>query len=206
MAITYPLTMPTIRIHSMRLIRTVAEKRRRSPDTFTTEVQVRDGQILMFEVVLNRMRPDHADIWAAFFDQLNGSEGTFLTYPYQRPQPKGAATGTPLVNGADQQGKILLTNGWTPEVSGILKQGDYISLGTGTATRLYRIAKDADSDLAGAAELDIWPSLRETPADNDAITTDHPMGIFRMSSNQYAEQFEPGNVVTGMNFSFEEAW
>ena len=39
------------------------------------------------------------------------------------------------------------------------------------------------SDNAGNATLNIWPSLREQPADGEAINLDNPTGLFRLADN-----------------------
>ncbi len=60
--------------------------------------------------------------------------------------PRGAATGTPLVKGASQTGNTLTTDGWTTGVTGILKAGDWIQLGTGSTSTLHKLQQAADSD------------------------------------------------------------
>jgi hypothetical protein len=94
----------------------------------------------------------------------------------------GVATGTPLVNGADQnvtyaasknsQSQVLLTDGWTASKTGILKAGDVITLAdvyavndrTKVSTgelQNFAVIADADSDAVGnnEASLTISPAI-----------------------------------------------
>lgn len=98
--------------------------------------------------------------------------------------------GTPSVAGADQTGETLLTDGWAPGVTGILRQGDRISLGD---NRLHEVSVDADSDAMGRATLTIAPPLVLAPEDNQAISTLRPTAYFTLTDNQQGRnQSKPG--------------
>lgn len=125
-----------------------------------------------------------AERWIAWMAALRGRYGTFLLGDPLGKTPRGVATGTPLVNGAGQTGRSLVTDGWTPSITGILKAGDYIQLGTGTTTRLYKVMQDVNSNGSGQATLDIFPILRESPADNAAVTKSSCKGTFRLTVNR----------------------
>jgi len=115
----------------------------------------------------------------AFLCSLKGSEGTFYLNDPLMKTPTGTATGTPLVNGASQTGYSLVTDGWTNSVTNILKAGDYIQVGS----YLYMNLTDVNSNGSGQATLDIWPSLRASPADNASIVVTNPKGIFRLDND-----------------------
>lgn len=145
------------------------------------------------------------DTWLAFLASLRGITGTFLFGDPIKTSVRGIGTGTPLVKGASQTGKELITDGWTTSQTGILLAGDYIQIGTGTSTRLHRLTQDANSDGSGNATLDIFPRLREAPADNAVITLTNCKGTFRLASNEQSWDFSPGDLITGITFPIMEA-
>jgi hypothetical protein len=149
----------------------------RSPWTFQTQVQEHQGQLWMLEASVAPCKREQAEPWVAFLESLKGPVGTFLIGDPLARVPRGVAGGTPLVKGAGQTGEALETDGWTPSTTGILKAGDYIQVGQ----RLYKLKQDANSDGSGNSTLEIYPRLRESPADNAAIVTNAPVGLFRLN-------------------------
>jgi hypothetical protein len=125
------------------------------------------------------MTRNEAEEFNAFLISLMGQKGTFYLGDPLAEQPRGVASGSPLVKGATQTGNELLTDGWDTSVTGILLAGDYIQIGQ----RLYKLLEDADSDGSGNATLQIFPRLAESPADNETIITDSCVGIFRLTDN-----------------------
>lgn len=100
----------------------------------------------------------------------------------------GGAGGTPLVNGANQTGSTLVSDGWASGTTS-LKRGDWISVGgiqglnplskapTGSAPQ-FVVTADI-SDTTGAITIPIYPSIitsgalrnvSASPADNAVIT------------------------------------
>ena len=184
MTVTYPLQLPAFpdaAAVTIKPLNTVAVHT--SPHSLKQQVQRFDGQLWQADIKLRSMPRALAAPWTAFLLKLNGREGTVLVGDPDAAAPLGVATGTPLVDGAAQSGGTLNGKGWTPSVTGILKAGDYIQLGSGATTRLHQVLDDADSDGGGLAALTIWPDLRESPADGAAIVTNSPKGTFRMTSN-----------------------
>lgn len=137
--------------------------------------------------------------WIAFGLNLEGTYGTFLMGDPMAKKPRGVATGTPVVNGANQEGNTLVTSGWTSSITGILKKGDYIQIGSGTSSKLYMVTQDANSDGSGVANLNIQPALRTPPADGAAIITQNTVGLFRMVDNNFSWSVSPGDIY---RFSF----
>jgi hypothetical protein len=181
MAISYPISLPATPgfIRSRLLMRAVAAV---SASPFTGEQQVyqHQGQWWEGEATLPPMLRAAAEPWLAAFASLMGRRGTLL---FGDPDGKtwiGTGPGAPLVNGASQTGNSLITDGWTASMT--IKAGNYIQLGSGSSQRLYKILKDVVADGAGNATLDIFPRLRESPADNAAITTSNCKGVFRLTS------------------------
>lgn len=138
--------------------------------------------------------------WQAFGLSLQGGYGYFLMGDPLGKQPRGVASGTPVVNGAGQSGNTLMTEGWAFGVTGIMLAGDYIQIGTGLSAKLHMVVEDANSDGSGNALLKISPSLRSSPADGAAIITENTVGLFRMGSNDFSWSVAPGQVY---KFSFQ---
>ena len=80
----------------------------------------------------------------------------------------GPLGGTPLINGANQQGRSLTTRGWTPGLSGALKAGDFI--GIAGQTKVYMVTADVTADAFGLATVPIEPGLLAVPADGAVMT------------------------------------
>lgn len=111
-------------------------------------------------------RAQFAPIQALVIAQRGQWDSFSMVLPGHK-QPQGVATGTPLVNGATQSGRTLATRGWSANVTGILKAGDFIGI-TGQ-TKVYMVTSDANSDASGNATLVIEPALMATPADGAAL-------------------------------------
>lgn len=176
--ISYPLTPPEnvspTRI-SISTINAVAQSS--SPFTFQSQLQAHDGDGWLLEITLPTLPREDAAPWIGFLTALRGKFGTFLYGDPNSQSPLGIASGIPLVKGASQTGRTLITDGWTPSTTGILLAGDYIQLGQ----RLYMVVQDADSNGSGEATLEIFPQLRTSPADNEPITTDGTKGLFKLT-------------------------
>lgn len=180
MTISYPLTPPsTIAPKRVRFyaINTVGVAR--SPYTHATQVQEFNGQSWSADVMYPEMTRAEAEKFNAFLLALMGQKGTFYLGDPLAKEPRGNAGGTPRVNGSGQTGNSIITDGWTPSVTGILLMGDFIQIGQ----RLYKVLTDANSDGSGNATLDIWPRLNESPADNETVVTENCRGIFRLTQN-----------------------
>ena len=184
MTISFPLQLPAFPDNSavtVSPLNTVAVLT--SPHSLKQQVQRFGSQLWSAEIKLPPMPPAIAAPWMALLLSMNGREGTVLVGNPYAAAPLGVATGTPLVDGASQAGGTLATKGWSASVSGILKAGDYIQLGSGAATRLHQVLEDSDSDSGGLANLTLWPDLRDSPADGAAIVTQSPKGTFRQTAN-----------------------
>lgn len=209
MTISYPLTFPAVTGLSRVRLRqrdVVADQ----PSLFTgqNEIQVFPGQWWEGEFFLRPLvSRDRAMPWITFVKKLKGKTGTFLFGDPLGATPLGVATGTPLVKGGSQSGNQLVTDGWTPSVTGILKAGDYIQHGTGNDARLYMNLTDADSDSGGNATLDLWPDIRgdKVPADNDPLVISNAKGVFRLSINDNEWDISAPAFYDGITVPFREA-
>ena len=143
----------------------------------------------------------------AFLAKLNGREGTFLMGDPDGKTPRGAAAqapGTPLVKGAGQSGTTLVIDGAPAGTSGYFRAGDYVSLGSGLTTRLYKVLEDADSDGSGTVTLTLWPSLRASPADNAPVVVSNTLGLWRLASDERAWEADAARLY-GIGFTALEA-
>ena len=183
MAIVYPLSLPTTIPQAARIELTAQSSVgiSTSPFTFSSQRQEYEGMYWGISVTLPPMVRADAEEWITFLLQLNGPTGTFLIGDKLGKTPRGtvASPGSPQVDVGGQVGQTLNTKNWDNTSTGVLLAGDYIQL----QSRLYKILKDIDSDGSGLATLDIWPRLRESPADDTTLTTINCVGTFRLTSN-----------------------
>lgn len=202
--ITYPITLPSSPVQRSITIRPRASVAvAQSPFSFKQQVYAWSGQAWEGDLQLPPMTREQAMPWVAALISLNQSEGTFLLGDRAGRTARGIATGTPLVKGGSQTGYDLATDGWTAGQTGIMKAGDWLSLGSGTSTRLHMVMADANSNGSGEATLTLWPALRTSPSDNAAIDVTEPVGVFRLASTF---QFSIDELMTyGLGFSFVEA-
>jgi hypothetical protein len=201
MAIVYPVDLPdTTSYREARMTARTVVGVTKSPFTGAQQVQKHQGQWWEFECSLVPMVRDNSEDWIAFLLSLNGQEGTFLLGDPYGATPRGVATGTPLIKGASQTGKTLITDGWTVSTTNILKAGDYFQLGSGSNTRLHKVLTNTTSDSSGNATLDIFPEIKTAYADNTAITTSNAKGVFRLPSNEMAFDLKQASTY-GMSFA-----
>lgn len=190
MAESYPLNFPTaIGIASVRMTAKSVVGVAASPFTFSQQVFRHPGERFEADIVLPAMNRAEAEEFNAFRLRLRGQFGTFLFGDPAAATPRGSAAstpGTPVVNGADQTGDSLAIDGLPTSATGYLKAGDYIQLGTGASSQLYKVLEDADTNASGEATLNIFPALRSSPGDGATVTVSNAKGVFRLASNEMA--------------------
>jgi len=93
-----------------------------------------------------------------------------LLVPGSGKAAHGAGGGTPLVNGADQSGTSLVTDGWTASAAVRMKAGDCFTVAG--LDVLFRATADISSDGSGNATITIEPPIvaGSSPANNAALT------------------------------------
>jgi hypothetical protein len=173
-----------------------------SVSPFTGQQQVQDWQASWLEASISMPALTHAQAqqWIAFLMSLRGQAKVFQLGDPLAVSPRGSRLGTPLVDGAGQTGYLLATKGWTANAVGVLLPGDWIQIGY----RIYRTLAVATADGTGKLVLSIWPQLRESPADGDAITLTNTKGLWRLAANARKWSVTASRMY-GMEFDIREA-
>lgn len=186
MAITYPLSLPTvtgIATIELRAVNTVAVSS--SPFTFATQVHEYQGKAWQADVTLPPMKREEAEQWVAWLLSLKGQLGTFYLGDPNNATPLGSArdSDTVLVNGAVSSGNTIDIDSAPASTTDFLKAGDYLQIGTGTSRQLFKVLTDVDTNASGEATVDVWPNVRTSIADNASVTVESTQGLFRLSNN-----------------------
>jgi hypothetical protein len=213
MTITYPIDFPTdVGLTDAVLRIRTSNARSQSPFTLSEQIYSWAGQRWEIEAQLPRMKRAEAEIYHCFLAKLKGRQGTFTMYVPSGKSPRGVYEQTStdnllteagdhlrtesndniviefgssiVVKGGSQTGNTLVVDGFGANQTNVLRCGDFFQLGTGSNTRLYKILNDVNSDAAGSATLDIFPNLRSSPDDNEALILDNPKGLFRLATNE----------------------
>lgn len=142
-----------------------------SPLTGSTQTAVRKGTRWKCSFRFDNLIQSDSAIMQAFLAKLNGQEHRF-TIKDDSYVMGGSGGGTPLVNGANQSGTSLVTDGWPNNITGVLKAGDRIEVGG----ELKMVTADVNSGATtGPATIPIIPEIHTSPANNDPITTIDPL-------------------------------
>ncbi len=200
MAIDFP-TLPNFVTSSFRL-----EHNTRiflSPISKDEQRQGQTGGRWVATYALPSMNRTLASAWQSFFAQLEGKAETFNAKDPERLSPLGIGTGeTPLVNGASQTGKTLITDGWTINQTGLLLQGDLFSVNG----ELKIITSDVDSDSGGNATINFSPALRASPANNDLLTVDNTTIEMRLNLDDIGFRVNQNSIYQPLTFTATESF
>lgn len=172
MALTYPLTTPTtIGIESIEIRAVNAVATSQSPFTYKQQVVSFGGQRWEASVSIPSVHRDKAAEWATMLVALKGPVGTFLLGDPDYATPRGTVSSCVLTGNAGAETVTVV-------MTGSLKAGDYIQLGSGSSARLHKVLLDK----TGNGSLEIWPALRSDYSSETAIFN-NPKGLFRLASN-----------------------
>lgn len=209
MAINYPLALPTTTgIANITLTARNTIGITTSPFTLKQQVQKHAGQRWEAMVTLPPLDRDEAEEWISFLMKLSGSFGTFLLGDPNATTPRGGIKNYPTdamqVNGAGQSGNSLNIDQATASITGYLKAGDYLKIGSASTAELYKVLSDADSNASGEVTVDIWPNLRTTHADTERVYAANTTGVFRLANNQTDFNINQASIY-GLSFRAVEA-
>lgn len=201
MAISFPISCPaTPGFNDLRWQARSAVASQESEFTYQEKVYAWSGQCRTLVASLPPMSLVDAKLWQAWAYKLNGIEGTFYAGDSVGKLSQGSPGGTPLVAGSGQTGQDLTTDGWTHSITGLLKAGDWLSIGD----RLFTVLADVNSDGSGNATISVWPKIRTAYSDNAAISYGaSARGIFRLTD--WPEMgWDINRLQTGFKFSARE--
>ena len=139
-------------------------------------------------------RAQFAPIYA-FVVKQRGRYESFTIVPAVVSTGQGSPAGTPLVNGASQTGRSLVTDGWNASIA-IFKAGDFLKIAGND--KVYMCTADVSSDGSGDATISIEPALVASPADDGAIT--HSSVSFTVALTSGIQEF---STDTSGLFSYE---
>lgn len=146
--------------------------------------------------------------WRAFISGLMGAAGRFNAFDPSFTKPFGAfdsGLDTPLVKGAGQTGKSLITDGWRNSGVNLLKGGDYFELTLNSIKRLFLATADASSDGSGNMTISMVPPLQESPADNLALVLSTPKVEMMLAGDSEGLWNVPVNkLISGFTFAARE--
>jgi hypothetical protein len=182
--ITYPLSLPeTLGVARFAWTNFNSVGMMRSPFTYKPQVQQHQGQLWAAEVTIATTSKDE-DIapWYAFVAALEGPNGTFYMGDPRRTTllGNGPSGGPVRVMGGGQTGRTIATDGWPGSASNVVKKGDYIQIDN----HLHMVLSDHNTNSSGETTIDIWPRLRESPADNTVIVLENTVGVFQLADSE----------------------
>jgi len=200
MSITYPVSMPAGDPGPKDIVLTANYVVAQSVSPYSSQEQVYQHPGSWWELTSNLppMTRAQAEKWIGFLLSLRGRFGTFLFGDPSAVNPQGNAGGSPIVSGANQTGGSLVITGLT----GTIKAGDYFSVGSGVTQRLY---KNLTDQSGSPATLDIFPFLRESPANSAPLTLVNAQGVFRLSDNAQPWSVDEA-LHYGLSFKAREAF
>ena len=111
--------------------------------------------------------------WRSFIAQARGQANDFQI-PVD-PTAQSAAVATPLINGAGQTGRSLVTDGW-PISTTALQAGQFVTINN----QLLQLTANVVSNASGQATITFEPPIRAAPADNTAIEFKNPFCLMYM--------------------------
>lgn len=156
-------------------------------------------------LTLPKMTRTQAAQWLAFLMAARGAANCFLIGDPSMITPQGNPQGTPLVDNTITTNNTamttaLVTKGWLASTTRLLLPGDYIQIGN----RLHVLLNTVNSDSGGAATLQLWPSLREQPANNAPVICNNAKGLFRLAMNKRTWSVDETRLF-GLSFKVIEA-
>lgn len=168
-----------------------------SPLSGQTQTLELTGARWAADYILQPMERDDAATWYAFLMDLGGSAGRFFGFDPINKTPRGTISGsTLLVDGASQTGTTLNCDGAALSTL-VLKKGDYFEVNG----ELKVCTADCTSDGAGDITLTFKPSLRDSPADNAAVTIQDATCTMMLIDDQQAFYDIDEFQLLGLRFS-----
>jgi hypothetical protein len=152
----------------------------------------------VFTINTGVIRAAEVPDWEAFLDQLDGMSNRVRAWDWRREQPLGPATGTPTVRVAGG-GTSLQTQGWAPNINGVLLRGSYM----GINDELKRLSGSINSDSLGRATITFRPPTRANVPVGTPLVLVKPTAKFYMTTERPVFR-QDGARHPPVSLSFEE--
>jgi len=152
------------------------------PSSLTSGIQViaRPGGRWLLSLTWENIYGDKYRELIAMLTLLNGAEHAINFAPSTwKHAARGDWGGTPVVDGGSQTGNTLAVRGADINTTDWVKAGDIFRIVVGSTNYLHMATTDGDSDGTGDVSFGIWPELRTSPSDGDAIAINQA-GLFRL--------------------------
>jgi hypothetical protein len=130
----------------------------------------RGGDHWAMEIASGALKPLQARELAA--DVLRGAGERVRAYVPMHGIDVGAI-GLPKVNGANQLGSSLITDGWQAQTA-IRKGWMFNILFADALQSLHLVTAEVVANGSGAATIGFWPPMRDIPADNASLEFAEP--------------------------------
>lgn len=169
-----------------------------SPFTGSTQTVRWVGSAWKCSITMPSLDELEAIAMEALIFELDGIAGRVKLWDFGRTP--NVVRGTPRINGANQLGTTVNTDGWTPSVK-VLKKGDYFTVGN----ELKYVLADVTSNASGQASVKFAPQLRVAPADNALLEVAKPYAIFRLVDDENGVDRKPA-FDNGFTLEFVEAF
>lgn len=141
-----------------------------SPITEATRTGGIPGTRWIQSLRFNNMTVAKSALLEGLLMRLEGQANRLVLHRIGRPAPRGLATGTPLVNGANQTGSSINIDGLVANAQGVYLIGDMLGIGG----ELKLVTANVNANASGQAAVAFKPALRASPSDNSAIVTAKP--------------------------------
>lgn len=191
--IQWPQTNPYIGFGSYTLKLSRKTAIMRSPFTGTRQALVSPYALWVFSGKFSKQQLLNAAALRSFLVQLDGQANKFkLPIPDANSPLSGYIGNTGLVNGANQTGSSLTTDGWDISTL-IFADGDYFTVND----ELKQVVGYVVSDGSGNATINFKPSIRYSPADNLQLFIGNQVNMLTYSNNMSdASYFKFNSTIT----------
>jgi hypothetical protein len=155
------------------------------------------------DITVAPSRREQARVWVAFLAALkSGTSQQFPTFLMKDPDyvQQGSQSSSFNASSRSNPNELSLVN-LDGNTTGVIKAGDYISVGSGGSTRLHMVTQDVDSGGSGTAVANIWPDNRQVLSNAVAHTEpENCFGAFVLKQPEQAFSIN-SNSVYGINFT-----
>ncbi|RYD25112.1 MAG: hypothetical protein EOP87_24985 [Verrucomicrobiaceae bacterium] len=176
-----PIDIPDELLKAVSISWKMETNHARAESPFSGHTQAQRGQLERWSFVMSIRRLSRAEAQVAqgFFMMLEGPLGLFRMADPAASKPLGKATGNPILSTAASPGdRTIAVSGFAPNVSGILKAGDWVQIGD----QLSKVRTDVASSATGTATLSLWPKVMKTVPVASPVIVRNAAGLFRFTS------------------------